>query len=1354
MKADIKEIIDFSKVDTLLEGFNKSTGFVTAILDLEGHVLSKSGWRQICTDFHRVHVDTAKNCTISDTVLAGKLADGEKYHFYQCLNGLTDVAMPIMVGGEHIANLFSGQFFMEEPDKESFIQQAEKYGFDKEKYLDALGKVPVVSAEKVETAMDFLSDLTQFIAEQALQKKELNDLNQLLHASESKFRTISDKFSDLILLIDVNNIVKYASPASEKMFGLLPKQLRDRSFTAFIQQESMPKALEMLNERNADQNRESGWELLMKKHDGSVFLGEVKIAPHSEGTFEGSIILVSDISHRKLIEHTSIRLAKEWQAIFDSLEDAVWLLDPDFRITNCNRAAEIVFRTPAEEMIGKYCWEVAHDTHGPIYDCPAVRLRKSLHREQTDLQLGEKFFQVTVDPIMNEEGSLTGAVHVVSDITERKKAESALENAYQILSSFMKHSPIYTYLKEVSAYESRVMWASDNFQDMIGISGSEMIGKKNEDLFPLEFAKKLTQDDWRIVSEDKAVQYEEQLYQRNYQTIKFPITIGENKYLAGYTIDITEQKLAETLLRVSEEKYRTLISSMINAFGLHEMIYDESGEPIDFRFLELNPEWEKTVGLKVKDVLGKTAKEVIPTIEDKWIQLYGRVVKTGIPEEFEDFNAYTGKYFHVFVYRPLEGKFAVVFNDISDPKRAEEALRVSERRFDLAMLVKNEGIWDWNLISGDVYFDARYYLMAGYEVNEFPHKLEEFTKRVHPDDVDAVMRDAEKHLKGLLDSFRVEFRFRKKNEDYIWIFACGNIVERDENGRPTRFIGTHQDVTEFKRIRLLDESRLHLLHYSENHTLEELLEETLNVTEKITESKIGFYHFVEDDQVTIHLKNWSTNTKATYCKADAAEMKYKLKDAGVWTDCIKQRKTVIHNDYLSLPHRKGLPVGHAEVLREMVVPVIKGEKITAILGVGNKATNYNLQDALTIEKLAELAWDIAERKKLNLALAESQSYLKELNAQKDKFFSIIAHDLRSPFNAILGLSQHLLDLIEEKDYEDIEKIGRVLFQSSERAMNLLMNLLEWSRTQTGRIELNPEPFSIKDLVEEIVPVFEDIAQKKSVGIESSVNEFLSIYADKHMIGTVIRNLINNAVKYTGRNGIVKISAKHHQAGVTVSVKDNGVGIPIERLDKLFRIDTSESTPGTANEKGTGLGLILCKEFVERNGGIIWAESIVGSGSVFYFTIPDIVKQAESSESKQSDVITIIEEKRKLKILVVDDDDVSEVLLHESIKKISREILQAETGHEAVAIAQNNPDIDLILMDLRMPQMGGYEATQQIRQFNKDVIIIAQTAYVLLNDREKAIEAGCNDYIEKPISKEKLLEMIHRYFVMKTSPPIS
>src|SRR5664279_101515 len=190
MRTKVLEYIDFEKVNILLEGFNKSTGFVTAILDLEGNVLSKSGWRQICTEFHRINSETSKKCSISDTELAGKMAKGKKYHFYKCLNGLIDVAVPIVINGEHIANLFSGQFFFERPDISFFKKQAVKYGFDEEKYIKALEKVPVVSKEKVITAMDFLLNMTQLISETTSQKLEQTELNKTIRESEERFSKI------------------------------------------------------------------------------------------------------------------------------------------------------------------------------------------------------------------------------------------------------------------------------------------------------------------------------------------------------------------------------------------------------------------------------------------------------------------------------------------------------------------------------------------------------------------------------------------------------------------------------------------------------------------------------------------------------------------------------------------------------------------------------------------------------------------------------------------------------------------------------------------------------------------------------------------------------------------------------------------------------------------------------------------------------------------------------------------------------------------------------------------------------------------------------------------------------------
>lgn len=257
-----------------------------------------------------------------------------------------------------------------------------------------------------------------------------------------------------------------------------------------------------------------------------------------------------------------------------------------------------------------------------------------------------------------------------------------------------------------------------------------------------------------------------------------------------------------------------------------------------------------------------------------------------------------------------------------------------------------------------------------------------------------------------------------------------------------------------------------------------------------------------------------------------------------------------------------------------------------------------------------IASDITDRKNMEEALRESESRLRELNAQKDKFFSIIAHDLRSPFNAIIGLSDVLLDQLNDNDYEKIDLIASMIGQSSRRAMNLLMNLLEWSVLQTGRMEFNPETFNLKLLIEDNKDLLDVVANQKTITIHVATPTEIIVHADKSMINTVLRNLISNAIKFTGQGGEINISVMKKANEFLVSVSDNGIGIQTERLSMLFRIDQSDSTPGTNNEKGTGLGLILCKEFVEKHGQKIWVESEIGKGTTFYFTIaanPEVIK---------------------------------------------------------------------------------------------------------------------------------------------------
>jgi len=247
--------------------------------------------------------------------------------------------------------------------------------------------------------------------------------------------------------------------------------------------------------------------------------------------------------------------------------------------------------------------------------------------------------------------------------------------------------------------------------------------------------------------------------------------------------------------------------------------------------------------------------------------------------------------------------------------------------------------------------------------------------------------------------------------------------------------------------------------------------------------------------------------------------------------------------------------------------------------------------------------DISQRKRDEAMILDKNQQLQKLNAEKDKFFSIIAHDLKSPFNAIMGFSELLVERIGEKDYRDVGKYADIILQSSQRAVDLLMNLMEWSRSQTGRMKFSPDEYDLQSIIDDIALLLYETAQQKSITISTVLPDNLTVFADNEMLNTVIRNLISNAIKFTMPGGRIIIAAEEKKHELTVSVSDTGVGIPKEAMKKIFSIQENYTTTGTQNEKGTGLGLILCKEFVEKHGGKIWVESKKEKGTVFTFSLP-------------------------------------------------------------------------------------------------------------------------------------------------------
>jgi CheY-like chemotaxis protein len=330
---------------------------------------------------------------------------------------------------------------------------------------------------------------------------------------------------------------------------------------------------------------------------------------------------------------------------------------------------------------------------------------------------------------------------------------------------------------------------------------------------------------------------------------------------------------------------------------------------------------------------------------------------------------------------------------------------------------------------------------------------------------------------------------------------------------------------------------------------------------------------------------------------------------------------------------------------------------------------------------------------------------------------------------------------------EIQEIAEIMKRSATNLFRLLENLLEWARVKQGLIPFEQKLVDLLPIVDESIEVAQESAKTKEIKIAYDVPNKLKVFADTNGLQTIIRNLVSNAVKFTSKGGKISVSAKAtDNKSVEISVKDTGIGMSCEMINNLFRLDVQTNRKGTEDEPSSGLGLLLCKEFVEKQGGRIWVESEEGKGSIFYFTLPYNTEPEERIIIEN--IVPVDVEKNqmdKLKILIAEDDETSAMLISLGVEKYSKVILEVRNGIEAVDVCRNNPDIDLILMDIQLPKMDGYEATRQIRQFNKDVVIIAQTAYALVGDREKAIAAGCNDYISKPISKDKLRTLIQKYF---------
>ena len=410
------------------------------------------------------------------------------------------------------------------------------------------------------------------------------------------------------------------------------------------------------------------------------------------------------------------------------------------------------------------------------------------------------------------------------------------------------------------------------------------------------------------------------------------------------------------------------------------------GKALDGRITSWNKGAEAIYGYSADEVIGKNITVLAsPSFHAEIQEFLGAIGRgeTVANHEAERIRK-DGTPIHVALtlspIRDASGNIAgasTIARDITGQKRVERALRESEAKFRRIVDTATEGFWMIDTDSLTTFVNARMADMLGYSAEDMIGKPA--TEFMFEEDRPGHLAKMSNRRSGILEHY--ERRFRCKDGQAVWTITSATPIFDDEHC----FSGACAlitDITERKQNEEVNASRLHLVQFSLTHSLDELLEETLNEAERLTGSLIGFYHFVEDDQITLTLQMWSTRTKAEFCKAEGKGLHYPISEAGVWVDCVREGKAVIHNDYASLPHRKGMPEGHATVVRELVVPVFRGEKISAILGVGNKTASYTAKDAEIVSLIASLAWEIAERKRMEEQVRLSEQALAEAKVQQ------------------------------------------------------------------------------------------------------------------------------------------------------------------------------------------------------------------------------------------------------------------------------------------------------------------------------------------------------------------------------------
>ena len=933
-------------------------------------------------------------------------------------------------------------------------------------------------------------------------------------------------------------------------------------------------------------------------------------------------------------------------------------------------------------------------------------------------------------------GEIGGIILYTEVTTERKQAEEALINSetrYRRLFESAKDGILI-----LDAETGMILDVNPFLIEMLGYSEDQFIEKT---IWEIGFFKDI------IANRDKFIELQQKGYVRyedlphetadgqkiNVEFVSNTYLVNKKKVIQCNIRDITKRRQAEVSLRNNEARLRTLVQTLPDLIWLK----DTKGA-----YLSCNTMFARFIGAREDDIIGKTDYDFFEReLADFFREHDRKAIVAGKPTRNEEWVTFADDGHRALldtIKTPMfdsEGMLLGVLGigrDITERKQAEETLHDSHQDLYRMLNSMYEGAYGVDINGNCTFVNRAFLQMLGYQNDHevLGKHLHELIHHSHYDGSPYPSSECKMYRSYQINqTINISDEvFWRKDGVAIPVEYWSHPIEKD--GVVIGSIATFIDITERKQA---------------EEALKQANTELENLHNNLDEAVFSV------DLIHNKMLHASIAHETVFGHSQAEF----FNNPQLWYEIVvPEDKPIVDAGYPVLFSGKNL---HHEF--RIVHPDGQIRWIEAKM-------NPTLDSKGKLIRIDGIATNITARKQAEEELIKAKERAEESDRLKTSFLNNISHEIRTPFNGLLGF----LSLIQDEYLPTSERDEyiSIINKSADRLMNTINDIVEISQIQAGQTKLTISKTNIRKLSSELYSRFKPDVE--SGGLKFFLNDDLpnnieSIYTDSLKLNTILSHLIGNAIKFT-KEGSIQFEIRFVDQGnefgrdkaylfstpfkLQFSVKDTGVGIAKSKIHAIFEKFMQADGSNTRQFEGSGLGLSIAKAYVEMLGGKIWVESdpegiSQEKGSTFYFTIPffnepeekNVVENVDSAGDSGNQI-------KPLKILIAEDDENSAALIALAFSKLNKDILFATTGVEAVKVCRNHPDIDLVLMDIKMPVMDGYEATRLIRKFNNDVVIIAQTAYALIGDREKAIEAGCNDYISKPINNEKLLGLIQKY----------